>query len=308
MPLAEIVSPSRGVWEVGPFPLRAYALCILAGIAVAVVLGERRWRARGGEPGVVLDVATVAVPFGIVGARIYHVITSPDAYFGAGGDPVSALYVWEGGLGVWGGISAGALGAWLVCRSRGLSLSAFADVVAPGVVIAQAIGRLGNWFNQELYGRPTSLPWALRIDLPQRPDATLDVALYHPTFLYELLWNLGVAGLLLWAERRYRLGRGRVFALYVAAYCLGRVWIEALRVDDAERVLGLRLNVWTSVLVGLAAAAFLLRRRGQGPGPLHSDEETRPAEETDPANGADTVRGAGSALSDEMPPVPPQRG
>ena len=258
--LAYLPSPSRGVWQLGPFPLRAYALAIIAGVVLAVVIGERRWVARGGTRGVVTDIATIAVPFGILGARLYHVVTSPQAYLD---DPVSALYVWEGGLGIPGGIAGGFAAAYVMARRRGISKSAFADSVAPGVVVAQAVGRLGNWFNQELFGRPTTLPWGLEID-PDNPDAVPDAVAYHPTFLYELLWNLGVAGLVVWADRRWRLGGGRVFALYLALYAVGRFWIEGLRIDDAGVLLGLRLNQWVMGTVLVGAVVFLVLRRRIG--------------------------------------------
>ena len=161
--LAAIPSPTQGVWALGPLPIRAYALCIVAGIVAAVLITERRWVARGGAPGDVLDIAVWAVPFGIIGGRIYHVISSPRAYFGEGGDPMRAFAIWEGGLGIWGAIALGGVGAWIACRRRGIPLPAFADALAPGLLVAQAIGRLGNWFNNELYGGPTDLPWALRI-------------------------------------------------------------------------------------------------------------------------------------------------
>ena len=260
MTLAYLPSPSTGVVELGPFPLRAYAVCIILGVVAAVVIGERRWVARGGTRGVVSDVATVAVPFGILGARLYHVITSPAPYLE---DPISALYVWRGGLGIPGGIAGGFLAAYVLCRRRGLSRSAFADSVAPGVVVAQAIGRLGNWFNQELFGRPTTLPWGLEIN-PANRDAVVGAMAYHPTFLYELLWNLGVAALLVYADRRWRLGGGRVFALYVAAYATGRIWIEALRIDEANSLLGVRLNVVVMTVLLVGAVAYLVVRRGVG--------------------------------------------
>ena len=156
-------SPPQGVWELGPIPLRAYALCIIAGIVVAILWTERRFVARGGEPGTVTDVAVWAVPFGLIGGRLYHVATDWPTYFGPGGNPVAALFIWQGGLGIWGAIALGGVGAWIACRRRGVPLTAFADAAAPGIVTAQAIGRLGNWFNQELYGAPTTLPWGLEI-------------------------------------------------------------------------------------------------------------------------------------------------
>jgi prolipoprotein diacylglyceryl transferase len=270
--LAAIPSPAQGVWELGPFPLRAYALCIIAGIVVACWLSERRWVARGGAPGDVLDIAVWMVPFGIVGGRLYHVLTTPEPYFGEGGDPLRAFAIWEGGLGVWGAIALGGVGAWIGCRRRGIPLPAFADALAPGIVLAQAVGRLGNWFNNELYGRATDLPWALTI---YRWDASAGRALtgedgqplvlgtFHPTFLYEALWDVGVAVLVIWADRRFRLSHGRAFALYVAAYCVGRLWIEMLRIDTAEQFFGVRLNVFTSVVVGLLAVAYLVWQRGR---------------------------------------------
>jgi prolipoprotein diacylglyceryl transferase len=255
-------SPPRGVWYVGFIPIRAYALCIIAGIGVAVMWTERRWQAWGGRREDVLDVAVWVVPFGLVGGRLYHVITDPEFYFTAGQHPIRALYVWDGGLGIWGAVALGAVGAWIGCRRRGIRLPDFLDAVAPGLVVAQAIGRWGNWFNQELYGGPTTLPWALEIDPAHRPPATPDIGLYHPTFLYESLWDLDVAVLLVWAGRRWALNNGRLFGLYVAAYTVGRAWIEALRVDHANHFLGLRLNDWTSLIVFLAAVVFLqLRRR-----------------------------------------------
>jgi prolipoprotein diacylglyceryl transferase len=269
-----IPSPSSGVIELGPLPLRAYAAAILLGALVAVVLGERRWVARGGDKGVIADMAAVAVPAGLVGARIYHCITSPRAYLD---DPLEVLYVWHGGLGIWGGIAGGCIGAWLTLRKKGISFLAVADTVAPFLPVAQAIGRLGNYFNQELYGRATDLPWALEIDAEHSPDGVPGT--FHPTFLYELLWNLGVCGLVLWADNKWKLGKGRALALYAAAYCVGRGWIEALRVDPANQILGIRLNVFVSVAVFVAAVAFLYPRRGSGPDVIRSDDDSRsPAE------------------------------
>ncbi|GAB2915900.1 prolipoprotein diacylglyceryl transferase [Rhodococcus aerolatus] len=265
--LAYIPSPSQGVWHLGPLPVRAYALCIVAGIVLAVALTRRRWEARGHDGEDVLDVALWAVPFGVVGGRLYHVVTDPELYFLPGRNPVAALYVWDGGLGIWGAVALGAVGAWIGCRRRGISLLEMGDAMAPGIVLAQAVGRFGNWFNQELYGAPTTLPWALQIDPAHRPPDTPDIGLYQPTFLYESLWDVGVAVLLLWAGHRWVLRRGTVFALYVAAYTVGRAWIEALRVDHANHVLGLRLNDWTSLVVFLAAitALVVMLHRGRPP-------------------------------------------
>jgi prolipoprotein diacylglyceryl transferase len=257
-----IPSPSSGVWEVGGVPIRGYALCIIVGIALAIWIGERRFRARGGQPGTVMDVAVWAVPFGIVGGRVYHVITSPQAYFGEGGDPLGALQIWHGGLGIWGAVLLGGVGAWIGVRRRGVPLPPLGDAIAPGIAVAQAVGRWGNWFNQELFGGPTTLPWGLEIDLSHRPAAYLDDTTFHPTFLYESLWMLLVALVLVWCDRRWRLGHGQVFALYVALYCLGRLPIELVRIDPANDILGLRVNVWVALLVGVGGLVyFVLSRR-----------------------------------------------
>jgi prolipoprotein diacylglyceryl transferase len=259
MTLAYLPSPGQGVWYLGPVPIRAYALCIIAGVVVAIWLGDRRWLARGGRPGQVGDIAVWAVPFGLVGGRLYHVITDWKLYFGPGQDPVAALYVWQGGLGIWGAISLGALGAYIGARRGGIKFPPFADALAPGLALAQAIGRWGNWFNQELFGRPTTLPWGLQIDPENRPPGYAGYDTFHPTFLYESLWDLGVAGVVIWADRRFRLGHGRAFALYVAAYTVGRAWIEYLRIDPVQEsdVFGLRLNDWTSLGLFVAAVAYL---------------------------------------------------
>ncbi|WP_066588069.1 prolipoprotein diacylglyceryl transferase [Cellulomonas timonensis] len=287
---AAIPSPSVAVWHLGPFPLRAYALAILAGIVVAVLMTQRRWVARGGNPDDVLEIAFWAVPFGIIGGRIYHVFSSPDQYFGKGGDPWSAFAIWEGGLGIWGAVAFGAVGAWIGCRRQGVRLASFADAVAPGLLVAQAIGRLGNWFNQELFGSATTLPWGLRIDDAHLPLGYESGTLFHPTFLYELLWNLAGAALLIWLDRRYRLGHGRVFWLYVVIYTAGRLWIELLRIDPAEMIGPFRLNVWTSIVVGLGAlVAFILVGR-RHPGRETSLLLRTPAAQEDEENASESTR------------------
>lgn len=263
MELAYIPSPSRGVLYLGPIPLRGYAFCIIIGVFVAVWLGNKRWIARGGRAGTVADIAVWAVPFGLVGGRLYHVITDYELYFSEGRDWVDAFKIWEGGLGIWGAIALGALGAWIGCRRRGIPMPAYADAVAPGIAFAQAIGRWGNWFNQELYGRETDLPWALRIT--SSADGRVP-GFYHPTFLYESLWCVGVALLVIWADRRFKLGHGRAFALYVAAYCAGRFWIEYMRVDDAHHIFGLRLNNWTALVVFLLAVVYMVVSAKKRPG------------------------------------------
>ncbi|MBM0233253.1 prolipoprotein diacylglyceryl transferase [Micromonospora sp. STR1_7] len=272
-PQAALPSPSTAVWQLGPVPIRAYALCIILGIVVACWVTERRLRQRGVAPGAVLDIAVWAVPAGIIGARIYHVITSPEKYFGAGGDPMKAFAIWEGGLGIWGAVAGGAVGAWIAARQLGIPFGVVADALAPGLPLAQAVGRFGNWFNNELFGGRTTVPWGLEIhrmdpDNPGhalRDDAgqpILEPGLYQPTFLYEALWNLGVVALVLVLDRRLKLGRGRAFALYVMGYTAGRFWIELMRTDEANQILGVRLNVWTAALVFLGALIYFVRVRG----------------------------------------------
>lgn len=250
--------------SLGPITIYAYALCILLGIILALWLTHARWKRYGGDPDVVWDIAIWAVPFGIIGGRLYHVFSSPDAYFGPDGDLSRIPRIWEGGLGIWGAVALGAVGAWIGCRRAGVRLDAFADAAAPGVLLAQAVGRWGNWFNQELFGAPTTLPWGLQIDATSGnfPPGVEPGTLFHPTFLYESLWNLAGVGLLLLLDKRFRLRGGRMFWLYAAYYTLGRVWIEALRIDDAEQItlfgLTQRLNVWTSIIVFLFAIAVLV--------------------------------------------------
>jgi prolipoprotein diacylglyceryl transferase len=262
MTALSIPSPSSGVWHLGPVPVRGYALAIILGIVVAIWIGERRWIARGGRPGEVQDLAVWAVPFGLVGGRLYHVATDHELYFGAGKSAWNALYVWRGGLGVWGAIALGAVGVLVGARRKGIRILPVLDAMAPGVLVAQALGRWGNWFNQELYGKPTDLPWGLEIDSDHWPDGQVYDAgtTFHPTFLYEFLWDLGAFGFVIWADRRFRLGRGRVLALYVMAYTLGRGWIEMLRIDSVEldNVGGLRFNVWTSIVLFVAAALYFV--------------------------------------------------
>ena len=257
-----IPTPSISEVVVGPLHFHFYALCIIAGIAVAIFLGNRRFLAAGGGANVVADVAIIAVPSGIIGGRIYHVITSPDNYFGNSGNFSDVFKIWEGGLGIWGAISLGACGAWIALKRipverNSQPFSVFLDALAPALLLAQAIGRFGNWFNAELFGRPTSLPWGLEIPPGDRPLKYESFATFHPTFLYESLWCIALALLLIRIEKR--LQPGQLFCLYVAGYCVGRFFIELLRVDSASIVLGLRINVWVSILVFSGAVVAYLK-------------------------------------------------
>ena len=291
--LAYIPSPSQGVWHFFGVPLRAYALFIIVGIIAALVLGDRRWVARGGEPGVVYDIALWAVPFGLVGGRLYHVITDWRTYFGdEGAGFVAALRIWDGGLGIWGAVALGGIGAWIACRRRGIPLPAFGDAIAPGIILAQAIGRLGNYFNQELFGRPTDLPWGLEIYERRNAAGVLDslngvstgrlIEVVHPTFLYELLWNLLIFAALILIDRRFKIGHGRLFAMYVAGYCLGRFWIELMRSDAATLLAGIRINTFTSTFVFIGAVVYIMAapKGRDDPATLQGDQESE-AEDSD---------------------------
>jgi prolipoprotein diacylglyceryl transferase len=269
--IAYFPSPPQGVWHLGPVPIRAYALFIILGIVAALVIGDRRWVARGGERGVIYDIALWAVPFGLIGGRLYHLATDWRTYFGDGGaGPIAALRIWDGGLGIWGAVALGGVGAWIACRRRDIPLPAFGDAIAPGIILAQAIGRLGNYFNQELFGRETAMPWGLEIFYRRDPAGFVDVhsldgvstgqlaMVVQPTFLYELLWNLLVFALLIYLDRRFTIGHGRLFALYIAGYCVGRFAIELLRDDTATHVAGIRINSFTATFILIGAVVYLI--------------------------------------------------
>lgn len=259
--LASIPSPSSSAIHIGDFQLRAYGLMIALGVLAAVTIARRRWAAKGGNPDDVSAAATWGVPAGLVGARLYHVITDWQSFRGEWLDVVK---VWEGGLGIPGGLLAGVGVGAFVAHRRGMSLPDLLDAIAPAIPVAQAIGRLGNWFNQELFGRPTGLPWGLRIDADHRPDRYADVETFHPTFLYEALWNLALAYLVFHLDRSGRLRRGQAFCVYVVGYGLGRLWVESLRVDPASLVLGVRVNIWISLIaIAGGMGGFVWRgRRG----------------------------------------------
>jgi prolipoprotein diacylglyceryl transferase len=259
--LASIPSPGSKAIELGPLNLRAYGLMIALGVLAAVELGRRRFKAKGLGPEDVSAIALWAVPAGLIGARLYHVITDWKRFRG---DWWETLAIWHGGLGVPGGILLGTLVGLWVARRRGVPLGLGADALAPAIPLAQAIGRLGNWFNQEVFGRPSDLPWALEIDPANRPARYADQATFHPTFLYEGLWNLGLAALLIWLDRKRLVRRGRLFAVYVLGYGIGRFWVEALRSDEASLLWGVRVNIWVSGLLVLGGLAWLLWPSGTG--------------------------------------------
>lgn len=259
-----IPSPSQGVWHLGPVPIRGYALSILAGIFAAWWLSMRRWKARGGRQETLESILVWAIVAGIVGARIYYVIIEWPRYFGSQGTWYHVFFIWQGGLGIWGAVTFGALAVWWRTRTSGVTFTAVADTIAPGLILAQGMGRLGNWWNQELYGRPTTLPWGLKIDLAHRVPGYEQFATFHPTFLYEMLWNFAMVGVLLWAERRFRLGRGKLFALYVVCYAAGRSVTESLRIDPVHVIAGLRVNLWVTItggVLGLVWLAWLVKFR-----------------------------------------------
>lgn len=244
--LLSIPSPSRGVIELGPLALHAYGLMLALGVVAAAAIAQRRWAARGHDPKEISDIAVPVVVAGVIGARVYHLFTG---YDWDDGGIVGAFKIWEGGLSIWGAVGGGLVGVVVMARIKHLDTLAVADAIAPGLAVAQAIGRWGNWFNQELFGRPTKLPWALEIDVDQRPAGYIQYETFHPTFLYESLWALTVAAGIVWAERRWQLRRGQAFALYVAGYTFGRIWFEALRIDEATKVFGVRFNLIVSIVV-----------------------------------------------------------
>ena len=274
--------PEWQVWELNLFGwqlnIHTYALCILLGIILAVIITSRRLTKRGAEPGVVLDIALWAVPLGIIGARIYHVLTHPNDYF-AGQELWRVFAIWEGGNAIYGALIGGAIGVWIGCRMTGIRFLSFADALAPGLLVAQAAGRLGNWFNHELFGMPTDLPWGLEIESDNSafPAGLADGTLFHPTFLYEILWNLAGAALIILLERKINLRWGKAFAVYLIWYGLGRSFFEAIRVDPSELFLGIRVNVWASwAAVILGIAIYLVQRRrhtGDEPSPYVAGRE-----------------------------------
>jgi len=260
-----IPSPPISYFQIGPLTVHIYALCLITGIIVAWTMGVRRWRARGGRTESFETVLLWAIPIGIVGARFYHVMTHLGDYFGPGINPWTAFAIWQGGIAIYGAVGFGALAAWLAARRQKIAFAALADALAPAIAVGQAIGRFGNWFNQELYGWPTTLPWGLEIDPAHRVPGYEQYATFHPTFAYEAIWDLSTAGVLLWADRRFQLGRGKVFALYIALYGFGRTFTESMRLDYSYDIFGpLRFNAAMAMLiclVGIVLFLWLLRHR-----------------------------------------------
>jgi prolipoprotein diacylglyceryl transferase len=255
LPLLSIPSPGQSTVEIGPLSIHFYGLTLLVAIAAAVAITGYRYTRRGGDWDLIFRVAVWGVAFGIIGARLYHVLTSwnelPDEWWGP-------LAIWKGGLGVWGGIGLGCIVGAIVAKRSGASVATLADCLAPALLVAQGIGRFGNWWNQELFGKPTDLPWGLEISPEHRPIEYIESETFHPTFLYEALWCFAAAGLLLLIERRFRIRPGGLFALYVILYSIGRLWIETLRIDPSHEWGGVRLNVWVAGLAIVLATAFLV--------------------------------------------------
>ncbi|MEN8583987.1 prolipoprotein diacylglyceryl transferase [Burkholderia sp. RS01] len=314
---ASIPSPDWSGFDIplpwGSLRIHAYALCILAGIVVGLWLTSVRWAKRGTPEGSVWDIVIWAIPFGIIGGRLYHVFSSPDAYFGPGfngtGDLSLIPQIQRGGLGIWGAVVLGAFGAWIGCRRAGVKLTAFLDAAAPGLLLAQAVGRWGNYFNQELFGGPTTLPWGLQVDSDNAnfPQGFPADTLFHPTFLYESLWNLMGVVILLALDRRFHFRRGRLFCVYAMYYTLGRVWIEAMRIDDAEQIslfgITTRLNVWTSIFVFVAALAVFIvlgrRKAGDPEDPYLPGRAPAPEAEAAAVDGDAATAAEGKAAADD---------
>ncbi|MGY6500589.1 MAG: prolipoprotein diacylglyceryl transferase [Acidimicrobiales bacterium] len=277
--LASIPSPSSGTLSVGPLNLTAYGLMIALGVVAAVWLTQRRWRAAGGDPEDIVTIAMWAVPAGLIGARIYHVVTDWPRYQGRWVDVVK---IWEGGLGIPGGMALGVVVGLVVARRMHIRLPVVLDAATPALPLAQAIGRWGNWFNQELFGGPTDLPWGLEIDPSNRPERYADEATFHPTFLYESLWNLALCLGLIWLGRTGRLRTGYLFAVYVMGYFVARLGLEMLRVDPASLILGVRVNIWMSLIgITVGAVFVIIGRRRADDGPV--DDRPYDANRPDPA-------------------------
>lgn len=272
MILNSIPSPEISFIMIGPVKIYFYALCILAGVVAAVWIADRRLVARGAASGVALDIALWTLPVAIVGARIFHVITHSSDYFYPGADLTAVFKIWEGGIAIYGGLIGGAVGAWIGTNRAGIKFWSFADAVAPGILLAQAIGRWGNYFNQELYGLPTTLPWGLEINKnnPAFPSGLDEGTLFHPTFLYESIWSLVGVAVLLLLDRRLSLRWGTMFGAYLIVYSVGRLITENLRIDPSDIILGLRTNVWSAIAGIAVGVAIIYWQKRQHPEPEDS--------------------------------------
>jgi prolipoprotein diacylglyceryl transferase len=276
MPVAFLPSPPRSLWHIGPIPVRAYAICVVLGIAAGLWVASRRYRRVGGRPGMILDMATLAIPAGLLGARLYSVLTDYGLYFAPGRDWTNVFRIWDGGLGIPGAVAGGALGAWAVCRRERAMLAPVAGAAAPALAFAQAIGRWGNWFNQQLYGRPSTLPWAVEISPEHRLAGYVNLATFQPTFLYESLWDVLVGVAVILAARRFVLPGDRAFALYAGLYAFGRFWTQGLEINYSPHVFGLRIDQVVMILILACAIAYeYLTRNKRGPDvvtPVRRDE------------------------------------
>ena len=278
--LSSIPSPDNGVIDVGPIPLHAYGLLLAVGVLVAAWIAERRWLARGFDRKTFNDMAIWIIVGGVVGARVYHVISDYQLFTD---DWLRAFQIWRGGLSIWGVLAGGAIAVIVMTRIKHVGTLVLFDCIAPGLLAAQAIGRWGNYFNQELFGGPTDLPWGLEISPAKRPPGYVNAATFHPTFLYESLYCLFALGVVLWVERRFRLRKGQMLALYLATYTFGRFFFENMRIDPANEIFGVRLNAWVSAIVCIVSVAWFvwLGRRGSGypPGTVPADGVTKPPRE-----------------------------
>ena len=254
--LAFIPSPKHGIVHLGPLPLHAYGLMLALGVVAAAKIAHHRWTQAGRDPSVINEIAVPVVVGGVIGARIYHLFTG---YKWSESGIVGTIEIWKGGLSIWGAIAGGLVVLAFLARRRRLELLPLTDAIAPAVAVAQAIGRWGNYFNQELFGRPSRLPWALEIDRANRPAGYSQFATFHPTFLYESLWCLLVFAAIILVERNYRLRHGQTFAMYLALYTFGRTGFESLRIDDATRIFGVRFNLLLSATLCVGGVAWFAR-------------------------------------------------
>lgn len=291
--VTQFPNPPFSSFTIGPFTLHLYALCILTGIVVAYLIGASRFKKRGGDAGVLLDIVLWAVPFGIVGGRLFHVLTHLGDYFGVYPTIQETLYhavaVWEGGLAIFGAVILGSLGAWIGAKRAGVRFVSVLDALAPGILIAQGIGRWGNYFNQELFGQATDLPWGLAIEKDGNaafPAEFPEGTLFHPAFLYEFIWNTVGAFAIIWLASKLKLQWGKVFSLYLIVYSIGRFFIEAIRLDPSDVYFGFRTNQWSAIfgiVLGIAFWYIQSRRHPGLEGPVNLTNSSPEVSEKDSA-------------------------